>query len=99
MSLLVLGRSASAIIIAMAAIMKPPAELLEFLHKYDPPVQTLGLGLRKLVLQEMTPCHEYIFDMRSKVVLLYGTSERVLADCICSIAVFRRHATMMFHRG
>src|SRR5207237_63469 len=68
-------------------------------HKYDPPVQSLALGLRRLVLQEMTPCHEYIFDMRSKVVLLYGTSERVLADCVCSIAVFRRHATLMFHRG
>src|SRR5437016_3425948 len=78
---------------------KPPAELLEFLHKYDPPIQSLALGLRTVVIREMTPCHEYIFDMRSKVVLLYGTSERVLADCICSIAVFRRHATLMLHHG
>ncbi len=78
---------------------KPPAELLEFLHPYDPPIQSLGLGLRKVVLEEMAPCHEYIFAMRSKVVLLYGSSERVIADCICSIALFRRHATLMFHRG
>jgi uncharacterized protein YdeI (YjbR/CyaY-like superfamily) len=80
-------------------MVKPPAELLEFLYKYDPAAQSLGLGLRKVVLEEMAPCYEYIFPMRSKVVLLYGSSERVLADCVCSIAVFRRHATLIFHRG
>jgi hypothetical protein len=32
-------------------------------------------------------------------VLLYGSSEKVLADCVCSIAVFTRHATLIFHRG
>jgi uncharacterized protein DUF1801 len=78
---------------------KPPLELLEFLHQYGPAVQSIGLGLRKVVLEEMAPCHEYIFAMRSKVVLLYGSSERVLADCICSIAIFHRHATLIFHRG
>ena len=78
---------------------KSPLELLEFLHPYGPAVQSIGLGLRRVVLEEMAPCHEYIFSMRSKVVLLYGSSERVLADCICSIAIFQRHATLIFHRG
>jgi DNA helicase IV len=78
---------------------KPPHELIEFLHAYKPSVQSIGLGLRQLVLEEMAPCHEHIFPMRSKVVLLYGSSEKVLADCVCSIAVFNRHATLMFHRG
>jgi hypothetical protein len=78
---------------------KPPPELIEFLHPYQPSVQSIGLGLRQLVLEEMTPCHEYIFSMRSKVVLLYGSSEKVLADCVCSIAIFSRHATLIFHRG
>jgi Domain of unknown function (DU1801) len=78
---------------------KPPAELIEFLHAYKPSVQSIGLGLRQLVLEEMAPCHEYIFPMRSKVVLLYGSSEKVLADCVCSIAIFSRHATLIFHRG
>src|SRR5437899_4297627 len=81
------------------AMIKAPPELLEFLHRYDPPIQSLGLGLRTVVLEELAPCHEYIFAMTSKVVLLYGSSERVLADCVCSIALFRRHATLMFHRG
>ncbi len=78
---------------------KPPRELLEFLYRYDPAVQSLALELRKLVLAEMAPCHEYIFEMRSKVVLLYGTTERVIKDCVCSINVFARHATLAFHQG
>jgi len=78
---------------------QPPSLLREFLYRYEPTVQSIGLGLRTVVLEEMAPCFEYIFAMRSKVVLLYGSSERVLADCVCSIAIFRRHATLIFHRG
>ena len=37
--------------------------------------------------------------MRSKVVLLYGATERVIADGICSINVFVRHVTLAFARG
>jgi hypothetical protein len=78
---------------------KPPPELLEFLHRYDPAVQSLALGLRKVVHEEMAPCHEYIFEMRSKVVLLYGATERVIADGICNIGVFARQVTLGFPRG
>jgi hypothetical protein len=77
----------------------PPKELLEFLYRYDRGVQTLALGLRKLIHEEMAPCHEYIFEMRSKVVVLYGSTEQVIADGICSIGVFRRHVTLGFTRG
>jgi len=78
---------------------KPPRELLEFLYRYDSAVQSLALGLRKLIHEEMAPCHEYIFEMRSKVVLLYGATERVIADGICNIGVFARHVTLGFPRG
>jgi len=78
---------------------RPPRELLEFLYRYDPAVQSLALGLRKVVHEEMTPCHEYIFEMRSKVVLLYGATERVIADGICHISVFARHVLLGFPRG
>jgi Domain of unknown function (DU1801) len=78
---------------------RPPGELLEFLHPYDPAVAALALGLRTVVLREMAPCHEYIFSMRSKIVLLYGLTERVIADAVCSISVLAKHATLMFHRG
>lgn len=78
---------------------KPPPELLEFLFRYDPAIQSLALGLRRVIHEEMAPCHEYIFVMRSKVVLLYSSTERVIADCICSIGVFVRHVTLAFHQG
>jgi hypothetical protein len=77
----------------------PPRELLEFLYRYDRGVQTLALGLRKLIHEEMGPCHEYIFEMRSKVVFLYGSTEHVIADGICNIGVFRKHVTLGFTRG
>src|SRR5207237_2710183 len=78
---------------------KPPAELLEFLYRYDSPTQSLALGLRKVVLDEMAPCHEYIFEMRSKVVLVYAATERVLADGICAINVYRKHVLLGFFHG
>ena len=78
---------------------RPPRELLEFLDRYDPGIQSLALGLRKVVHEEMAPCHEYIFEMRSKVVLLYGATERVIADGICNINVFARHVLLGFPRG
>jgi hypothetical protein len=77
----------------------PPRELLEFLYRYDRAVQTLALGLRTIIHEEMAPCHEYIFEMRSKVVLLYGATEHVIADGICNIGVFRKHVTLGFTRG
>ena len=78
---------------------RPPPELMEYLFRYDAAIQSLTLGLRTVVLEEMVPCHEYIFAMRSKIVLLYGMTERVIADGVCSIAVFRRHVTLGFTRG
>jgi hypothetical protein len=78
---------------------RPPRELVEFLFRYDPAIQSLALGLRAVVHDEMAPCHEYIFEMRSKVVLVYGATERVIADGICNIGVFRRHVTLGFPRG
>ena len=78
---------------------RPPRELLEFLNRYDPGIQALALGLREVVHQELAPCHEYIFEMRSKVVLLYGATERVIADGICNIHVFARHVLLGFPRG
>jgi hypothetical protein len=47
----------------------------------------------------MAPCHEYIFAMRSKVVLLYGATERIIDDGICHINVFVRQVNLGFSRG
>jgi len=77
----------------------PPSELLEFLERYDPQIRALTLGLRGVVHEEMAPCHEYIFAMRSKVVLLYGATARVIDDGICHLNVFVRHVNLGFSRG
>jgi len=76
-----------------------PAELIGFLAKYDPAIHSLALGLRQVVLNAIAPCHEYIFQMRSKVVLLYGATARIMADGICQIAIFRHHVTLVLPDG
>jgi len=76
-----------------------PAELIGFLDKYDPAIHSLALGLRQVVLNAIAPCHEYIFQMRSKVVLLYGATARIMADGICQIAIFRHHVTLVLPDG
>jgi hypothetical protein len=78
---------------------RPPRELLDWLRGYAPAVRALGLRLRVIVADELAPCHEYIFWMRSKIVLMYGSSERVIDDNICSIGVFKRHVDLVFKRG
>jgi hypothetical protein len=78
---------------------RPPGELLEFLHSYPPPMQSLALAVRRLIHAELAPCHELIFAMRSKVVLAYGASERILADGVCNVSVFPKHVTLGFVRG
>ena len=77
----------------------PPRELVEFLFHHDPAVQSLALGLRHVVLGEMAPCHEYIFSMRSQVVLVYGPTDRVLKDAVCMVVVYRKHVNLCFTRG
>jgi hypothetical protein len=48
-----------------------PKELKHFLARYDEQPQSLALTLREIVVQELAPCHEYIFAIRSKVVLAF----------------------------
>jgi Domain of unknown function (DU1801) len=76
-----------------------PPELIECLAKYDPAIYPLVFGLRRIVLDAIAPCHEYIFQMRSKVVVLYGATTRVMADGICQMAIFRHHVTLVFPDG
>jgi hypothetical protein len=78
----------------------PPRELLALLSGHDPTVQSLAICLRQVVHEEMAPCHEYVFKMSNRrVVLLYGATERVMRDCICLIAVHERYANLAFQRG
>src|SRR5437588_1170153 len=76
----------------------PPAELKKFLKPYDREVRDLALGLRALLLEEMAPCYENIYDAYSAVAIGYGTSER-MSDGIFHIAVYSNHVNLGFNDG
>ena len=76
----------------------PPAALKKFLKPYDPEVRDLALQLRALVLEEMAPCYENIYDAYSAVAIGYGTSDR-LKDGIFHIAVYSKAVNLGFNDG
>jgi hypothetical protein len=76
----------------------PPAALKKFLRPYDRDVQKLALNLRALLLEEMAPCYENIYDAYSAVAIGYGTSDR-LGDGVFHIAVYARHVNLGFNDG
>src|SRR5665213_2944084 len=47
----------------------------------------------------MAPCHEYIFQMKSKIVLMYGPSARAIEDNVCSMSVLEKHVDLSFRHG
>jgi hypothetical protein len=77
---------------------RPPPALIKFLKPYDPEIQDLALKLRALVLEEMAPCYENIYDAYSAVAIGFGTSDR-LRDGIFHIAVYSRHVNLGFNDG
>jgi hypothetical protein len=77
---------------------RPPAALIKFLDSYDLDIQELALKLRGLVLEEMGPCYENIYDAYSAVAIGYGTSDRQ-RDGIFHIAVYSKHVNLGFNDG
>jgi hypothetical protein len=76
----------------------PPPALIKFLKPYDRKIQDLALKLRAVVLDEMAPCYENIYDAYSAVAIGYGTSDR-LRDGIFHIAVYSQHVNLGFNDG
>ena len=76
----------------------PPRALLRFLDPYDGEIRRLALDVRAVVLQQMAPCKEYIYDAYNAVALGYGSTDR-LKDGICHIAVYARHVNLGFNQG
>jgi hypothetical protein len=75
-----------------------PKELIKFLKPYDREIRDLALNLRALVLEEMAPCYENIYDAYSAVAMGYGTSDRMM-DGIFHIAVYSNHVNLGFNWG
>ena len=76
----------------------PPPELVKFLKPYDRAIQTLALSLRSLVLEEMAPCYENIYDAYNAVAIGFGSSDR-LQDGVFHIAVYANHVNLGFNHG
>src|SRR6266576_4393065 len=75
-----------------------PRQLTNFLKPYDPEIRNLAVKLRALVLEEMAPCYENIYDAYSAVAIGYGTSDR-LRDGVFHIAVYSKHVNLGFNDG
>jgi hypothetical protein len=75
-----------------------PAALRVFLKPYDKSVRDLALQLRALLLEEIAPCYENIYDAYSAVAIGYGPSEK-LGDGIFHIAVYAKGANLGFNDG
>lgn len=76
----------------------PPKELLQFLGPYDRLIRELALATRSLVLEEMAPCVENMYDAYSAVALGYGSSDR-LKDGVIHVAVYSGHVNIGFNHG
>ncbi|SRR6266550_6975968 len=76
----------------------PPPALLKFLKPYDRAIQELALRVRAVVLEEMAPCHENIYDAYSAVAIGYGWSER-MRDGVFHVAVYANHVNLGFNFG
>ena len=65
---------------------------------YDRAIQELALKIRSVVLDELAPCYENIYDAYNAVAISYGSSDR-LRDAICHVAVYAKHVNLGFNRG
>jgi hypothetical protein len=77
---------------------RPLPALIKFLKPYDREIQDLALRLRALVLEEMAPCYENIYDAYNAVAIGFGTSDR-LSDGVFHIAVYSQHVNLGFNDG
>lgn len=77
---------------------QPPKPLLKFLAAFDRPIQKLALQLRALLLQEIAPCWENIYDAYSALAIGYGSSER-LSDVVFHLSVYGDHVNLGFNHG
>src|SRR5262249_31943397 len=76
---------------------RPPRELLELLGSYPRGLQELALGLREIVLDEMAPCCEGIYEVYT-VSLVYSSTHN-MKTAICYVAMTKDHVNLGFHHG
>jgi len=76
---------------------RPPKELVELLGTYDRGVQELALSLREVVIEEMAPCWEQIYEVYT-ISVVYGSTQKA-KDAVLYVAVSKDHVNLGFFRG
>ena len=76
----------------------PPKGLTALLRRFDPAIRDLTTKLRAVVLREMGPCRETIYDAGYTIALHYGATPKI-TEAFCYISVHRQHVNLGFHRG
>ena len=78
---------------------RTPSELTHPLRRFEPGVQATAVAMRSVVVDEIGPCYETIFEIKKIVSVLYSTTEKRMKDNICLVVVYRDHVNLMFPRG
>jgi len=76
-----------------------PRELTEPLRRFDADVQKTAIAARKIVLDEIGPCYESVFEIKKWISILYSTTPKRMKDNICLLVVYKDHVNLMFPRG
>jgi hypothetical protein len=96
-----MGQEATIRLSYRAPVTKIPTELVDLIRRYEPDVQTTAIAMRSVVLEEIGPCHETVFEVyRNNVIsILYSTTEKRMKDNVCLVVVYKDHVNLMFPRG
>jgi hypothetical protein len=78
---------------------RPPDRLLTtYLATYDPPISSLTLAVRELVLEEAPEAIESI-SKGYALAIGFSFTGKPLKDGFCHIATYRTHVNLGFNRG
>ncbi len=78
---------------------RTPSELTHPLRRFEPGVQATAVAMRSVVVDEIGPCYECVFEIKKWISVLYSTTEKRMKDNICLVVVYKDHVNLMFPRG
>ncbi|TWB12391.1 uncharacterized protein DUF1801 [Nitrospirillum amazonense] len=76
----------------------PPAELLEYLAAYPPPVGALFLPARDFILRTAPQANELIYDSYNAVAIAFSFTTS-MREGFCHLAAYSGHVNLGFHNG
>jgi hypothetical protein len=85
-------------VVQECADMSEPTELIAFLTPYPPEVADLLLEGRRLLLEKLSPVHEFHFDATAAVCAAFGYTEN-WRESFVNFAAYANHITLVFPWG